>query len=127
MKKHFLGLFVAGLALIAGGISYSCAAYYNGKIEARLDLLRGEYNIRSYGASGAWREKYREILLREYGVNLVEVAGCIVTDELVEEVRGYNEVSEAAIERRYGQGTLERVWHRARQEHDREWGSRLRE
>ena len=120
MKKHFLGFFVAVLALAAGGISYSWGAYYSGKIEARLDLLRGEYNIRTYGASGARRDKYQEILLREYRVKLVAVAGCIVTNELVEEAGGYNEVSEAAIEGRYGQGTLERAWHRAQQEHDRE-------
>ena len=117
MKRHLLGIVVGLFALVAGGIGYSYGAYYGGKIEAHLDLVRGQYNIRVYGLPNIGIVEYKEILSKEYGVELVAVADCIVSREIQEEARGYNEVSEAAIEKRHGTGVLESVWQRAQAEY----------
>ncbi len=52
---------------------------------------------------------YKEVLLREYGVEFIDY-GCLETDELDQRIRGYNEVSRAAIEERFGAGVIEKVF-----------------
>lgn len=127
MKRHLLGVVVGLCALAAGGLGYSYGAYHGGKIEAHFDLLRGRHNLRVYGTAEPGIVEYREILSEEFGVELVAVAGCIVSHELVEEARGYNEVMEAAMEKRHGAGVLERVWRRAEVEYKLKEGDGGRE
>lgn len=125
MKKHFLGIFVGIIALVAGGVSYAYGLYYSGKGEAYYDLIKGSYHIRVAHKEAEGILEYKEILSREYGVELVDVAEYVdrgevgvevISYESIERLRGYNEVMEAAIERRHGRGILERVWQRAQQE-----------
>jgi hypothetical protein len=100
-------------------LSYSYGAYYGGKFEAHLDAMRGSYSIRVYGTQDVDEFLYYGILRREYDIEVVLVAGCIVSSELREKTRGYNEAMEASIEKRYGQGIFEKLWRRARSEYER--------
>jgi hypothetical protein len=127
MKKHLLGVLVGLCALAVGGLGYSFGAYYGGRAEARFDLLRGRHSLRIYGAPHPADADYRDILSREYGVEAVVVDDCTVSRELVEESRGYNEVMEAAIEKRHGAGVFERAWRRAEAEHQSKHGGGARE
>jgi hypothetical protein len=88
------------LAFLLGAASYSFGAYHDGKVDAYLDLMRGKYQTRAFGHLAA--TPYRDLLSRKYGIGQEVVAGCIVTREEAEEARGYNEVMEAAIKRRFG-------------------------
>ena len=48
-------------------------------------------------------------LRNHYTVELVTVAGCVVTEDLINRTRGYNETALPIIEARYGNGVLERA------------------
>jgi hypothetical protein len=56
---------------------------------------------------------YAQHLRNDYNIELVTVAGCVVTEELVNRTRGYNEAALPLIEGRYGKGILERVHQQA--------------
>ena len=123
MVKPYLLRVVAGLlTFITGVVCYSYCAYYGGKLEAHLDVMIGAYFIRVYGTQDGGIAEYKEALSNELGIDMVAVAGCIVSRELQEKTLGYNEAMEAAIERRYGQGILERFWRRARSDYERTRG-----
>jgi hypothetical protein len=87
------------------------AAYRQGRSEAKNDLANGNLRYRTYGLQEGWNgpNLYAEHLLNDYNIELVTVAGCIVTEELVNRTRGYNETALPVIEARYGKGILERV------------------
>jgi hypothetical protein len=83
--------------------------YRDGRAEAQKDIEGGKIMLKTYGLPAPWSEMYRSNLLSQYQIVSRSVAGCIVTDVLRESVKGYNEISLAEIERRYGTGVLERV------------------
>jgi len=120
---QYLPRVVAGLlTFVAGCVFYSYGAYFGGRFEAHIDVLRGSYSIRVYGTQDGAIVEYKEILSNELDVEVVAVAGCIVSQELVDKTDGYNDTMEAAIEKRYGQGILERLWRRARSDYQRTRG-----
>ena len=86
--------------------------YERGKLEAARDITAGRLIIRRYGESVVGYDPYKEILARDYGVELYE-GGCVLTDGTDEEARGYNEAQVAEIEGRYGTGILDRVMERS--------------
>jgi len=56
---------------------------------------------------------YAQHLRNDYNIELVTVAGCEVTEDLINQTRGYDETALPIIEARYGKGILERVRARA--------------
>jgi hypothetical protein len=107
MKKHLLGMSVWCLALLAGVSSYSKGTYYYGKAEAHFDAARGKYQIRVFGLSGD--APYRDILRKRYGIEVVRVGGCVVSQGVAEETLGYNEVMFHAIKGRFGEDVFKRA------------------
>jgi hypothetical protein len=87
------------------------AAYRQGRFEAKNDLAAGRLRYRTYGMPTVWDgpDLYAQHLRNDYNIELVTVAGCVVTEELVNRTRGYNEAALPLIEARYGKGILERV------------------
>lgn len=77
-------------------------AYERGKLGAREDLAAGRLRVEVFGAPAWCRWEYARILRAEYDVDMHEVLGCAVTDEIFEHTRGYNEVMAAEIQRRHG-------------------------
>ena len=114
-----LRVVTALLTFVTGVVCYSYGSYYGGKFEAHLDVLSGSYLIRVYGTQDVGIVEYRDILSNEYGIEMVAVGGCMISRERREKSEGYNDVMEAAIEKRYGKGILERVWRRARSDYER--------
>src|SRR5689334_12901465 len=101
-------------------VSAQDEAYERGKGLAAADIRAGKLKIKAFGKPVRWREEYATILTREYGIEFEVVAGCLVSDELVAEVRGYNEVATQRIEERFGQGILDKVSEQAQAEYDAE-------
>ena len=87
------------------------AAYRQGRTEARTDLAAGRLRYRTHGMATVWDgpDLYAQHLRNDYNIELVTVAGCVVTPELINRTRGYNEAALPVIEARYGKGILERV------------------
>lgn len=64
--------------------------------------------VKECGKPTRWKGIYRDVLCTQYGIQ-THGYGCIVSYGLIEQIRGYNEVSKAAIEQRFGDGFLEKV------------------
>ena len=90
-------------------------AYQQGRTEAKIDLAAGRLRYRTYGMPTVWDgpDLYAQHLRNDYDIELVTVAGCVVTEDLVNRTQGYNEAALPVIEARYGKGILEQVHARA--------------
>jgi len=95
------------------------AAYANGREDAERDLANGNLIVMRYGYPAQWLDLHASNLWNRYRVELRSVAGCSVTECLIESVRGYNDVSKAEIERQYGAGVLDRAAREAAVEWER--------
>lgn len=69
----------------------------NARRDAEDDFARGHPRILTYGLPVHWINEYREVLARDYGVKLETVAGCVVSDPLVDYVDTYNETIEGYL------------------------------
>jgi hypothetical protein len=87
--------------------------YETGRVEARRDLRLGLLRLKgyglAYGLASRPSKRYTEGLRTPVEVPIEAVAGCVVTEDLIELVRGYNEVMEAQIQRHIRRGTLDRA------------------
>jgi len=77
--------------------------------DAEDDFARGHPRILTYGLPVPWTREYGEILLRDYGVELKTVAGCVVSAPLVEYVAAYNETIESHLTSVHGPGLFEKA------------------
>lgn len=73
-----------------------------GALVAHYDISRGHYQILGYGLPAPTRREYVRILKTRYGVEYHAVAGCIVSQQLVDYVDAYDEVSMSAAQRKFG-------------------------
>jgi len=80
-----------------------------GCAEARRDLRLGLLRLKGYGLASRPSRPYTEGLRTPVEVPVQAVAGCVVTEELIEQVRGYNAVMETEIQRHIRNGTLDRA------------------
>lgn len=80
--------------------------YLDGRQDAEMALARGRLVILSSGKPAHWWPEYRDVLKRDYAIDLRAVARCIVSDELNHYIAAYNEV----MERRIGTTLGDRVF-----------------
>jgi hypothetical protein len=78
------------------------SAYPRGMIVAWFDLVCGHYEVKTFGYPARWSWEYRLLIYERYGVKIKAVAGCVVDEELVWYVDGYNSVSYPRIRARFG-------------------------
>ena len=88
------------------GQKYSESAYKAGRSEAMKDVKENRLIIEVSGLPAPWSGEYTKVLAAKYHIQLKTVAGCIVDSKIVGHERGYNEISVAEIERRFGHGVL---------------------
>ena len=105
-QKAFIVTMLPLLAIITG-----CAS---GASEAQQDIKRGRLELRGYGLPVPWVPTYAHLLKERLGVEYKSVAGCVVTERLVERTDAYNHVMEAEIERRFGADALAKLREEAR-------------
>src|ERR1039457_2587750 len=92
----------ASLMLVAGLIGWWVSGGIRGQLVAHFDVARGHYEILSLGFPAPWRSEYARILRERYGIELRVVAGCVVSPQLLAYTVGYNLVSMAAANHRFG-------------------------
>jgi hypothetical protein len=116
------------LAAVATPVPFNRAeAYAEGRSTAAADIREGKLKLKTYGLPFRWAKEYEATLKRDYGIEVVAVAGCIVSEPLESEVRGYNEVATTRIGERFGRGILEKVAERVEDNYYRHHdGSRRR-
>lgn len=77
-----------------------------GRADAERDVRAGTLAIEAYGF-GAGAGSYVRLFRDRFQVEVRAVAGCLVDDTIIGHVSGYNAVTEAEIERRFGRGAME--------------------
>lgn len=87
--------------------------YQKGQKEALADLAAGKLKIKTLGRPVSWFQEWREILLKNYEIEIQRIAGCLVLDEESDYLNGYNNVSEAEIKKRFGENIFERTLKKA--------------
>lgn len=116
MKRRFPNLLAASLAFLIGVVSSGNAAYQIGRIHAYIDVARGTHELHIYGTIDGNVEEFAEIATNDYGIEVV-THGCIISEAGIEHTRGYNDVSLAAIKRKYGAEVIDSIWERAQHEY----------
>ena len=96
------------------GERHSASAYQTGRTDAERDIRANRLAIEVFGMPGPWFTDYAKLLAKKYDIELRTVAGCVVDSKIVGHARGYNEVSEAEITRRFGPDVLENARAEAR-------------
>jgi hypothetical protein len=85
------------------GQRYSRSAYDAGRSLAQEDIREGRLIIEVSGGPGSpTYDELKNALAERYNIQLKEIAGCIVDDQIRGHERGYNEISRAEITRRFG-------------------------
>jgi hypothetical protein len=85
----------------------------DGAAEALRDIASGALSLKTFGYPAPARFEYGKLLEAELGVKLDAVAGCVVTEALIDFVREYNAVMEDHLEAKHGADVLEKLWRRA--------------
>ncbi|MGP8252161.1 MAG: hypothetical protein ACLQHF_09010 [Terracidiphilus sp.] len=80
-----------------------------GRLDARIDLAHGRYEILGYGLPPLGMDRYISLLRQRYGVDYRVVAGCTVSKETLDYVEAYDSVSGSAINRKFGHDIFKEV------------------
>jgi hypothetical protein len=97
------------------------AAYAKGQADARRDLTNGALCTKTYGLPTPWASSYRTLLEKRCGVKEEGIAGCMVTQGVAKYAEGYDEISYAYIEQKFGTNIFDELeseaqsnWQKAR-------------
>jgi hypothetical protein len=108
------------IAHLPDGTPYSLQAYQTGEFDAENDLRANRLVVENWGFPMKGQNEYAKILREKYSVEFKRVAGDIVDGQTVGHAKGYNELSEAEIKRRFGNDVFEK----AKIEAEREYGEK---
>ena len=76
--------------------------YDAAELAAKGDVAQGRFRYKIYGLSGPSSSKNEAFLQSTYGIQIVNVAGCLTTYEEVAQVEAYNKVSVVVMRRKFG-------------------------
>ena len=83
------------------------SAGWRGQAMARIDVARGRYRIFDYGLGAETGDEALTTLLQQrYGIVYRRVGACHVSEPVAAYVSAYDKISNAAIERKFGQGVV---------------------
>lgn len=82
-------------------------AYRAGKAQAKKDIAAGILAIEEHGLGAAGDSEVRRILRERYNIELRAIAGCFVDERILGHEAGYDAVSAAEIDRRFGRDHVE--------------------
>lgn len=86
-----------------------------GHLDARYDVLHGNYRVLTYGMPGPWRDDWKRLLQDRYQITNEAVAGCLVSDSLIAYVRAYNGVSIISANEKFGHDVFAEISEEARE------------
>lgn len=89
--------------LLAASVAWFGFPRQTGMLEAQYDLWRGKREVRWFGLPPFIPDAEEIALRRVHGYRYRMVAGCVVNDFIIENVKGYNEVMKGAVKVTAGQ------------------------
>lgn len=117
MSRKFMRLTLCLTLIVGSLIAWWLSASLRGQFAARMDVARGTYTLQVYGLPVQWRGEEARILQEKYGIRMKAVAGCVVTDSLVNYVDAYDEYVMAAANRKFGRD----IFKESMEEAERNW------
>lgn len=96
------------------------AVYRKWQAKAKGEIRAGRLALKQFGYTRRGHGRYDDILRTKYHIGEARGYGCMMTEEIIAEVNGYNETMMTEIERRYGKGILEKISARADKEEKQE-------
>jgi hypothetical protein len=115
--RPILPLMFAAALLVVSGCSSPAA---EGEAEAERDIAAGTLKLKTYGYPFRWIDRYAQLHWERLGVKREVVAGCVVTKNLVENTRGYNQRVKREIASRFGPTALDDISKQAEEEYKRD-------
>lgn len=91
-------------------------AYSQGRQEALVDLQKNLVRIKTYGMGAGQGNRYEQILKEECGVTVIAVAGCVVTPDIKNNSRGYNDVVSEFLDKKFKKSVLKEAREKALKE-----------
>jgi len=118
MSLRKMTLAIAVLALCSCSSPHSSwLAEIKGRTDARKDLQAGNLRLETMGLPPApWEGAYERLLKERYGIRYSWVAGCVVSEGIIGHAKGYNEIMEAEIARKFGDDVLKKTADEARKQ-----------
>jgi hypothetical protein len=105
---------VLAVAIIAAFVLLPMTASLRGRAAARRDISRGHYVLLGYGLPAPWRGEYARLLHERYGIEFKPVAGCIVSQTLLDYVSSYDNVVIDSANHKFGRDVFEETSEEAR-------------
>ena len=90
--------------------------YEMGKSEAQASLSQNKLGWKQYGQPMAHDNLFKQVLKEDYNIDLLIVAGCRVTEDLIQNVKGYNEIMKAEIMKRLQKDVISLAEAKAKQQ-----------
>ena len=101
-----------------GDSHYSASGYKKGHDDAERDAKAGVLALEIYGLPAPYFGEYTKLLLNRYHIELRQVAGCLIDNQVAGHAKGYNEIAMKEIERRYGKNMLETARQQASKQYE---------
>jgi len=99
------------VAVLMAILVWHFGAYYRGALVATFDGVRGHDEIQTYGGPPSVQlVENRRLLKERYSVEPNVVGGCVMSDSLVNYVRGYNDVAEQRLNKKHGRDVFTECW-----------------
>jgi len=94
---------------------YSRSAYEAGRRDAQKDIRENHLVVEMFGGPlPPWNADWVKLLDERYHIEVREVSGDVVDYQVLGHARGYNEISKAEIQRRFGGDVVSRTLDEAR-------------
>lgn len=77
-----------------------------GKAAAEINVRSGKFTILTYGLRSRGFPRFQRTLQERYGIEVKPVAGCVVSEDLVEFANAFNDVTIEAARRKYGHNVV---------------------
>ena len=81
-------------------VSGETFSYEKGVEDAKKDVADGKFKVKYYGLAPMATEESTDKLQQKYGIEII-YNGCLVSAGMIEYGKGYNEISRAAIKRKF--------------------------
>lgn len=111
-----------GGTLFGAALLFACFASYErelpgrdrGKAAAEINVRGGKLTILTYGMPSKGYRRYWQLLHERYGIEVKPVAGCVVSEDLMDFANAFNDVTIEAARRKYGRDVVAEVYQETR-------------
>jgi hypothetical protein len=108
LRKHPIASVTVVIAAFAiAAFVWDLSAQLRGQLVARCDLMRGHYELLTYGLPPRGLPECGRLLRQRYDIKLRAIAGCVVSRALTDYADAHNRVVLSEIKRRFGRDVLQ--------------------